>query len=339
MSLTQIRLNDKVKNPRNLVAEQELKSVTKAAKVEEMFNNKVREYNQSLQGLYSSIKPQLEIKNKIQEDEKLSKTLNIGRYKKTELEKEAEIKKEAEENAKQAKQVRALEELLAKLDAGFGDVTRTLINLLNNGVVHHDAVIRALDELDKNGKINNNTQTLIIDEIKKNGDVSEKQLEAVKEVLNYNKATLKEIENLKDVTSKSVGIMVGQKLGQMDFYQAPTDVTYDNVHDTFFVKYQNTQYPFSKPAFQQLIENQNDFPTDLGKIDIDDTLKYGRLLRARGMGTDRVHEIKNPTNRIYYNNMVLSCVQSNWTDATSRPKIEQIFRTSSTQAKTGQGLL
>src|SRR5271156_3357847 len=101
MSLTQIRLNDKVKNPRNLVAEQELKSVTKAAKAEEMFNNKVREYNQSLQGLYSSIKPQLEIKNKIQEDEALSKTLNIGRFQKTEMVKEAEIKKEAEENAKQ----------------------------------------------------------------------------------------------------------------------------------------------------------------------------------------------------------------------------------------------
>src|SRR5271156_4572663 len=235
MSLTQIRLNDKVKNPRNLVAEQELKSVTKAAKVEEMFNNKVREYNQSLQGLYSSIKPQLEIKNKIQEDEKLSKTLNIGRYKKTELEKEAEIKKEAEENAKQAKQVRALEELLARLDAGFNDVTRTLINLLNNGVVNHDAVIMALDELDKNGKINNNTQTLIIDEIKKNGDVSTEQLKAVKEVLNYNKATLKEIENIKDVTAKSIKLMAAQKVGKIDFYNQPMDVSYDNVHDEYLL--------------------------------------------------------------------------------------------------------
>src|SRR5271156_1256119 len=138
MSLTQIRLNDKVKNPRNLVAEQELKSVTKAAKAQEMFNNKVREYNQALSGLYSSIKPQLEIKNKIQEDEALSKTLNIGRYQKTAMEEGNEMKKEAEENAKQersqVKQVRALEELLARLDVGFNDVTRTLINLLNNGV-------------------------------------------------------------------------------------------------------------------------------------------------------------------------------------------------------------
>src|SRR5271156_4039662 len=236
MSLTQIRLNDKVKNPRNLVAEQELKSVAKAAKAQEMFNNKVREYNQSLQGLYSSIKPQLEIKNKIQEDEALSKILNIGRYQKTEMEKEAEIKKEAEENAKQVKQVRALEELLARLDIGFNDVTRTLINLLNNGVVNHDAVIKALDELDKNGKFNNNAQTLIIDEIKKNGDVSTEQLKAVKEVLNYNKATLKEMENIKDVASKTTGILTAQKLGKDKMYGQDIDINHDNVKDEFSVE-------------------------------------------------------------------------------------------------------
>src|SRR5271156_1800331 len=259
MSLTQIRLNDKVKNPRNLVAEQELKSVTKAAKAQNMFNNKVREYNQALSGLYSSIKPQLEIKNKINEDESVSKTLNIGRYQKTAMEESNEMKKEAEENAKQEKinanQVQKLEQLLARLEGFHNDVTRTLINLLNNGVVNHDAVIKALEELDKNVKINNNTQTLIIDEIKKNGDVSTEQLNAVKEVLNYNKATLKEMENIKDVTAQTTGILTAQKLGQRDFYQAPTDVTYDNDHETFFVKYQNTQYPFSKPAFQQFIEN------------------------------------------------------------------------------------
>src|SRR5271156_4022082 len=120
MSLTQIRLNDKVKNPRNSEFDQEPKSVTKAIKAQDMFNNKVREYNQALSGLYSSIKPQLEIKNKIQEDEALSKTLNIGRYQKTAMEKEAEMKKEAEENAKQEKinanQVQKLEQLLARLE-------------------------------------------------------------------------------------------------------------------------------------------------------------------------------------------------------------------------------
>src|SRR5271156_4810747 len=147
------------------------------------------------------------------------------------MEKEAEMKKDVEQEKINAKQVEKLEQLLARLDVGFNDVARTLINLLNNGVVHHDAVIKALDELDKNGKINNNTQTLIIDEIKKSGDVSTEQLEAVKEVLNYNKATLKEMENIKDVTAQSIGIMTGKKLAQMDFYQAPTDVTYDDIHD------------------------------------------------------------------------------------------------------------
>src|SRR5271156_1968819 len=129
MSLTQIRLNDKVKNPRNLVAEQELKSVTKAAKAQDMFNNKEREYNQALSGLYSSIKPQLEIKNKIQEDEALSKTLNIGRYQKTAMEEGNEMKKEAEQEkinanrrAAELQQVKKLEQLLARLDVGFNDV-------------------------------------------------------------------------------------------------------------------------------------------------------------------------------------------------------------------------
>src|SRR5271156_2000461 len=149
MSLTQIRLNNLVKNPRNLEFEQSLKSVIKAAKAQEIFDNKVREYNQALTGLYGSLRPQLEIKNKIQEDETLHKKLDIGRYQKTEMEREAEVKKEAEENKNREK----LEQLLARLDVGFNDVARTLINLLNNGVVQHDAVIKALDELDKNGKI------------------------------------------------------------------------------------------------------------------------------------------------------------------------------------------
>src|SRR5271156_1753219 len=106
------------------------------------------------------------------------------------MEKKAEVKKEAEQEKINTKQVEKLEQLLARLGGIHDDVARILINLLNNGVVHHDAVIKALDELDKNGKINNNTQDVIIDEIKKNGDVSTEHIEAVKEVLNYNKATL-----------------------------------------------------------------------------------------------------------------------------------------------------
>src|SRR5271156_2984675 len=155
MSLTQIRLNNLVKNPRNLEFEQSLKSVKKAAKVQEIFDNKVREYNSALTGLYGSLKPQLEIKNKIQEDETVHKKLDTGRYQKTEMEKEAEVKKETEENKNRRAaelQQEKLEQLLARLDVGFNDVARTLINLLNNGVVNHDAVIKALDELDKNGK-------------------------------------------------------------------------------------------------------------------------------------------------------------------------------------------
>src|SRR5580700_9255557 len=138
MSLTQIRLNNKIKNPRNFEFDQQLKNVTKAANAEEIFNNKVREYNQTLQGLYSSIKPQLEIKNKVQENETLNKKLDVGRFQKSEMEKEAETKKQEKINAKQ---VEKLEQLLGRLDAGFDDVARarTLINQLNNGVVHHDA--------------------------------------------------------------------------------------------------------------------------------------------------------------------------------------------------------
>src|SRR5271156_1327226 len=129
MSLTQIRLNNLVKNPRNLEFEQSLKSAKKAAKAQEIFDNTVREYNQALTGLYGSLRPQLEIKNKIQEDETLHKKLDIGRFQKTEMEKEAEFKKEVEENKKQEKQVEKLEQFLARLDAGFDDVARTLINL------------------------------------------------------------------------------------------------------------------------------------------------------------------------------------------------------------------
>ena len=128
MSLTQIRLNNLVKNPRNLEFEQSLKNITKAVKAVEMFNNKVKEYNNSLIGLYSSIRPGLEIKNKVQEDETLHKKLEEGRYTKTEIEKEAETKKESEETKKQAKQVEKLEQLITRLDSGFDDVTRTLIN-------------------------------------------------------------------------------------------------------------------------------------------------------------------------------------------------------------------
>src|SRR5277367_790334 len=216
MSLTQIRLNNLVKNPRNFEFEQSLKNVTKAVKAEEIFNNKVREYNNSLIGLYSSIRPGLEIKNKVQEDETLHKKL--------------------EETKKQAKQVEKLEQLITRLDAGFDDVTRTLINLLNNGVLHHDGVIKALDEIDKNGKINNNTQDDIIDEIKKNGDASAEQLKAEKEILSYNKAALKEIENLKDVTTKSIGMMVLQKVGKDEMFGKPFDVSYDQLHDEFVIE-------------------------------------------------------------------------------------------------------
>ena len=125
MSLTQTGLNNKIKNPRNFEFDQQLKNVTKAAKAEVIFNNKVREYNQTLQGLYSSIKPQLEIKNKVQEDETLNKKLDVGRFQKSEMEKEAETKKEAEETKNRekinAKQVEKLEQLLA----GFDDAART----------------------------------------------------------------------------------------------------------------------------------------------------------------------------------------------------------------------
>src|SRR5271156_5021722 len=152
------------------------------------------------------------------------------------MEKEAEMKKDVEQEKINAKQVEKLEQLLARLDVGFNDVARTLINLLNNGVVHHDAVIKALDELDRNGKINNNTQTLIIDEIKKNGDVSTEQLKAVKEVLNYNKATLKEMENIKDVASKTTGILTAQKLGKDKMYGQDIDINHDNVKDEFSVE-------------------------------------------------------------------------------------------------------
>ena len=62
MSLTQIKLNNKVKNPRNLVFEQDLKDVTKGVKAKDMFNAKVRAYNLSLQGLYSSLKPKQKLK-------------------------------------------------------------------------------------------------------------------------------------------------------------------------------------------------------------------------------------------------------------------------------------
>src|SRR5277367_4280911 len=236
MSLTQIRLNNLVKNPRNFEFEQSLKNVTKAVKAEEIFNNKVREYNNSLIGLYSSIRPGLEIKNKVQEDEILHKKLEEGRFIKTEIDKEAETKKESEETKKQAKQVEKLEQLITRLDVGFNDVTRTLINLLDNGVLHHDGVIKALDELDKNGKISNNTQEDIINEIKKNGDASVEQLKAVKEVLSYNKATLKKIENLKDVTTKSIGMMVLQKVGKDEMFGKPFDVSYDQLHDEFVIE-------------------------------------------------------------------------------------------------------
>src|SRR3981189_1131084 len=90
MSLIQIKLNNKIKNPRNLLFEQELKNDAKAAKAEAMFNARVREYNQSLQGLYSSLKPQVEIKNKIQEEELMHKNLDKSRYPKSDLEKETE---------------------------------------------------------------------------------------------------------------------------------------------------------------------------------------------------------------------------------------------------------
>src|SRR3977135_478982 len=249
MSITQIKLNNKVKNPRNLIFEQDLKDVSKAVKAQDVFNAKVRAYNLTLQGLYSSLKPQAEIKNKIQEDELIHKNLDKDRYVKSDREKEAEAKVEAEAIKKNEKinaaQLQKLEELAARLHDGFDDVARTLVMLLNNGVVHHDAVIKALEELDKNRKINNNTQTVIIDEIKKNGDVTTEQLKAVKEVLNYNKATLKEIENLTKLTEKNTGILTAQKVGKTDMFGRSLDVSYDAVHDEFIVEYSNTKYPFS----------------------------------------------------------------------------------------------
>src|SRR5277367_1095867 len=345
MSLTQIRLNNLVKNPRNFEFEQSLKNITKAVKAEEIFNNKVREYNNSLIGLYSSIRPQLEIKNKVQEDETSHKKLEEGRYTKTEIDKEAETKKELEETKKQAKQVEKLEQLITRLDAGFDDVTRTLINLLNNGVVHHDAVVKALDELDKNGKINNNTQDNLIDEIKKNGDVSTEQLKAVKEVLNYNKATLKEIENLKDVTTKSIGLMVLQKVGKDEMNGKSFDVSYDQVHDEFVIEYSKIKYPFSKSSYQELIENRNNYPTDLSKLSENDLYSYWLLLKNLG-------ETKVPNHtthdKISFNNQVLGFGRKGALEHNVREQIKKVrsptqasqssSSSSSSSVATGQGL-
>src|SRR5277367_29322 len=336
MSLTQIRLNNLVKNPRNFEFEQSLKNITKAVKAEEIFNNKVREYNNSLIGLYSSIRPQLEIKNKVQEDETSHKKLEEGRYTKTEIDKEAETKKELEETKKQAKQVEKLEQLITRLDAGFDDVTRTLINLLNNGVVHHDAVVKALDELDKNGKINNNTQDNLIDEIKKNGDVSTEQLKAVKEVLSYNKATLKEIENLKDVTTKSIGLMVLQKVGKDEMNGKSFDVSYDQVHDEFVIEYSKIKYPFSKSSYQELIENRNNYPTDLSKLSEDDLYNYWLLLKNMGVTKTPNHTTHD---KITFNNQVLGFGKSTAVEYKVREQIRKVL--SPTQASsstaTGQG--
>src|SRR5271167_3298887 len=106
MSLTQIRLNNKVKNPRNFEFYQELKNVTNAAKTEAMYNAKVAEYNQSLQGLYNSLKPQLEVKNKIQEDATSLSNLDKGRFTNSDMEKETE-EKEVTEAAKKNEKITA----------------------------------------------------------------------------------------------------------------------------------------------------------------------------------------------------------------------------------------
>ena len=163
-----------------------------------------------------------------------------------------------------------LEQLLAKLNDGFADVTRILINLLDNGVVHHDAVIKALEELDKNGKIGHNTQTVIIDEIKKNSDATTEQLNAIKEVLNYSKATVKEIENLNKLTEKLTGFMEAQKVGKTDMFGRTMEVSQDTIHDVYIVEYSNHKYPFSSNSFKELMENKYNYPSDYTKISEDD---------------------------------------------------------------------
>src|SRR5271156_992364 len=99
------------------------------------------------------------------------------------------------------------------------------------------------------------------------------------------------------------------------------DINHDNVKDEFIVEHKNKKFLFSKPSYEQLIENKYDPPTDITKINEDDLFNYWYLLKELGVDTDP----KNNTGRIGFNNQVLSLGKKDSLENTVRANIRKVL--------------